>query len=92
MVLPRLQLSRTLWGLRRTGTLPYLPLASIFVVVYLFVYLLAASGLSCSTWDLCCSAQTLWLVRIGLVALWLVGSWFPNQGLNQSPLHCKADS
>ena len=43
-------------------TLPYLALASIFVVVVvvcLFIYLLAASGLSCSTWDLCRRAWTL---------------------------------
>ena len=43
-------------------TLPYLALASIFVVVvvvYLFIYLLAVSGLSCSTWDLCRMAWTL---------------------------------
>ena len=28
----------------------------------------------------------------GLVAQWHVGSYFPDQGLNLSPLHCKAGS
>ena len=53
---------------------------------------LAASGLSCSTWDLGCITRALSLRRAGLVAPWQVGSLFLDQGLNPHPLHCKVDS
>lgn len=56
---------------------PYLPLASIFVVVYLFVYLLAASVLLAAH-GILLQLRTLWLVRIGLhiacIGLWALGS------------------
>ena len=37
-------------------------------------------------------AQSLWLWLVGLDAPQHVGSWFPDQGSNLLPLHCKADS
>ena len=34
----------------------------------------------------------LWFWLTGLAALQHVGPWFPDQGLNPRPLHCKPDS
>ena len=39
-----------------------------------------------------CSLQAPWLLHTGFVALWHVGSQFPDQGSNPCPLHWKADS
>ena len=48
-----------------------------FHLFLIFIHL-GASGLSCG--------------MAGLVALWHVGSQFPDQGSNLRPLHSKADS
>ena len=57
---------------------------------YLFIYL-AASGLSCITWDLLCGALTAYLYQLGLVVLRHVGSQSPDQGSNSRSLYSKAD-
>ena len=46
-------------------------------------FLFSVLSLSCSMWDLHCSAQPLKLQHKSLVVLRHVGSQFPNQGLNQ---------
>ena len=84
-------------------TIPSSPPASFS---YLFIYL-AASGPSCGPWNLhrlcgsfvvvvpglySCGTQLPESDGTGLVALWHVGSWFPDQGSNLCPLHCKGDS
>ena len=58
----------------------------------------AVSHPSCGTQDLitsygtfrCGADSPVWCA--GLVSLWRVGSLFPDQVSNPSPLHCKADS
>ena len=73
------------------------PSVFFFFFFNLLIYL-AVSGLSCGMQDLLCGGQTsgcgvlaqLWLV--GRVAPWQEGPWFPDQGWNPSPLHCKVAS
>ena len=72
---------------------------NLFLLMFsiLFIYL-TALGLSCNTWDLACrifpcgvwAFPYLWYT--GLVVPWHMGSQFPDQGSNTSPLHGKADS
>ena len=52
----------------------------------------ACTGLSCATLDLWRARGLLSSCGTGLIALPNVGSYFPDQGLNPSPLHCKEDS
>ena len=56
-----------------------------------FVYL-AASSLSCSTWDLPCVMWDFLSLHMGLVGAQHVGSWLPDQGSNPHPVHCREDS
>ena len=71
---------------------------NLFLLMFfiLFIYL-TALGLSCNTQDLACrifpcvwASPCLWYM--GLLVPWHVGSQFPDQGPNSSPLHGKADS
>lgn len=57
---------------------------------YFFFFFLAALGPPCRVAASLAVAH--WLSSCGLVAPQQVGSYFPLQGLNQSPLHGKADS
>ena len=69
----------------------------LFLFLIVFIYL-AALGLSCGTWDLCCSAQAIWLQHVGLVSLQaqlLCSMWdlsSPIRDRTVIPLHCKASS
>ena len=58
---------------------------------YLFVYL-AASGLSCGTWDLLLQFKDSLVVVPGLSSSEACGVLVPHRGANLCPLHCKADS
>ena len=83
--------------------MPLTLIATFYLLIYLFICL-AASGLSCSMWDLHCQifilvhglsscgaqAQQLW--HEGLVAPQHVVSQFTDQDSNPCPLHCKVES
>ena len=75
-----------------------LPFPSPSCVFLKNIYLLVASGLSCSTWDLSLRArwlQVVWVRQLGLAGLVApqhMGSQFPDQGLNLCPLHWKMNS
>ena len=61
-------------------------------IIGCYIYL-AVSYLSCGTWALCCGFQAfLQLWGASLVALWHVGSQFPNQGSNPHALPQKVNS
>ena len=64
----------------------------VFVFFFLLFTYLAASGLSCGPWNLCCVITDRFqqLLHAGLDATRHVGH--PNQGLNQCSLHHKTDS
>ena len=61
-------------------------------ISWLFLFRLCSGSLSrCASCSSCGAwSQQLW--TSGLVALWHVGSYFPNQGSNPGPLHWRGDS